>query len=388
MNKVIAVNLNGIAYQLEETGYDQLRAYLDGAAATLLGNPDRDEILADIEQAIGDKFRASLDAHRNVVAARDVERVIAEMGPVAGAAAQPNTEGAPPPAGPAQSTSSEDHGPRRLYLIKEGAMVGGVCNGIAAYVGVDVSIIRVLFAIACLMWGMGLVAYLVLYAIVPTADTPEQKARAHGLPKTAEEFIRRAKEGYYEGMKTWGDREAHRAWKRKFRQDMRGWGRQFKQEMKAGAYRWRGEWHTRSASWGCPVAPGVAVAGPFLCAVEVVLGIIFVVAIISLIRHRSLFGIGMPVDLPLGIALLTFAALFHFATFPVRAARRARLWTLGYPRRCHSGLDHIAGWTLFGLFLWWANRHVPAIHQLLIQIPPIVRQTADAIAQWFRRHTD
>ena len=50
MNRVITINLNGIAYQLEESGYEALRTYLDNAARRLEGNPDKDEIMADIWQ--------------------------------------------------------------------------------------------------------------------------------------------------------------------------------------------------------------------------------------------------------------------------------------------------------------------------------------------------
>ena len=64
MNKVITINLDGNAYQLEEGGYDALRAYLETAAARLQGNPDRDEILSDIERAIAEKFRALLAVTR------------------------------------------------------------------------------------------------------------------------------------------------------------------------------------------------------------------------------------------------------------------------------------------------------------------------------------
>ena len=42
MNKVITINLGGNAYQLEEGGFDALRAYLETAAARLKDNPDRD----------------------------------------------------------------------------------------------------------------------------------------------------------------------------------------------------------------------------------------------------------------------------------------------------------------------------------------------------------
>src|SRR5271154_3020076 len=71
MNKVITINLDGFAYQLEEGGYDALRAYLETATARLAGNPDREEILSDIERAIADKFRALLASHKTVVEAKE-----------------------------------------------------------------------------------------------------------------------------------------------------------------------------------------------------------------------------------------------------------------------------------------------------------------------------
>ena len=82
MNKVITINLGGTAYQLEEGGYDALRAYLETAAARLQGNPDRDEILSDVEQAIGEKFRALLNSFKTVVVEKVVAAVLAEMGPI------------------------------------------------------------------------------------------------------------------------------------------------------------------------------------------------------------------------------------------------------------------------------------------------------------------
>src|ERR1035437_9742525 len=91
MNRVITINLNGIAYQLEESGYEALRTYLDNAARRLDGNPDKDEIMADIEQAMADKFRAVLGANKTVVITKEVTEVIAEMGPVEGDGADDQT---------------------------------------------------------------------------------------------------------------------------------------------------------------------------------------------------------------------------------------------------------------------------------------------------------
>ena len=62
MQKVVHASLHGNAFTIEEAGYEALRAYLDRAAAQLAADPDRDEILGDLEQAIADKCARHLGA--------------------------------------------------------------------------------------------------------------------------------------------------------------------------------------------------------------------------------------------------------------------------------------------------------------------------------------
>ena len=64
MQKVISINLNGNAYQIDESGYAALVAYLEVAEQQLKDNPDRAEIVADLEQAIADKCRGFLGPHK------------------------------------------------------------------------------------------------------------------------------------------------------------------------------------------------------------------------------------------------------------------------------------------------------------------------------------
>ena len=50
MNKVITINLNGVAYQLEEAGYEALRVYLGKDAAKGIAIPVADLLeLADAQ---------------------------------------------------------------------------------------------------------------------------------------------------------------------------------------------------------------------------------------------------------------------------------------------------------------------------------------------------
>src|ERR671911_91066 len=88
MQKVININLNGNAFQLEEGGYDALREYLARAERELKDNPDRAEIMADLEQAIADKCQKYLGPRKTVVTASEIDAIVAEMGPVDGAASE------------------------------------------------------------------------------------------------------------------------------------------------------------------------------------------------------------------------------------------------------------------------------------------------------------
>src|SRR5580692_8987874 len=82
MNTVIIINLNGNAFHLEEPGFQSLRAYLERAQAQLKDNPDKAEIMADLEQAIADKCAHFLRPHKNVLSAAEIDEILKEMGPV------------------------------------------------------------------------------------------------------------------------------------------------------------------------------------------------------------------------------------------------------------------------------------------------------------------
>ena len=82
MNKVITINLNGNAYQVDEIGYQALGDYLDQAKAQLGDNPDIEEIIADLEQAIADKCNRFLGPNKSVVSTNELQTILEEMGPV------------------------------------------------------------------------------------------------------------------------------------------------------------------------------------------------------------------------------------------------------------------------------------------------------------------
>ena len=396
MNKVITINLGGFAFQLEDAGYDALRAYLDTARARLQGNPDRDEILSDIEAAIGEKFRATLNAHKNVVLESEVQQVLTQMGQIQEQGAEAKgggssaTEASRPGASQAGADEAESAGtsagtaPRRLYRVHEGAMLGGVCNGIAAYFGIDPTFVRLAFVLLTFMWGAGAVAYLVMVFVVPSALTAGERAAAHGEPATAQEFIRRARAGYYEAMKTFPDRRARREWKRKFRHEMRTWRSNVHREMAGGAADWRRQWQEHAAAH-----PGAAMGLPIVSLLHGVILIAWFSALISLLATGALFGIALPVGVPLWVAVLVVFFCYGMVVWPLKAARRAFYYSAAGPGGPGCGLffaiDALVWVVIVAAMAWLALHHLPQAQDALHNLPNVVHDGVDAVRDWWHR---
>lgn len=57
---------------------------------------------------------------------------------------------------------------KKLYRSRTDRIVSGVCGGLAAYFGIDPTLVRVAFILLCLADGIGILVYIVLVIIVPT----------------------------------------------------------------------------------------------------------------------------------------------------------------------------------------------------------------------------
>lgn len=62
------------------------------------------------------------------------------------------------------------NGTKRLYRKPEGRIVAGVCTGLADYLGIDVTIIRLVFAALTVFGGAGVLLYLIAWLVVPEED--------------------------------------------------------------------------------------------------------------------------------------------------------------------------------------------------------------------------
>ncbi|MFT3951098.1 MAG: PspC domain-containing protein [Oscillospiraceae bacterium] len=57
---------------------------------------------------------------------------------------------------------------KKLYKIEDGKMIAGVCGGLAEYMNVDPTLVRLgTVVVACVSFGVGLIAYIVGAVIMP-----------------------------------------------------------------------------------------------------------------------------------------------------------------------------------------------------------------------------
>lgn len=61
-----------------------------------------------------------------------------------------------------------DNNYKKLTRSKESRMVFGVCGGIGEYIGIDPTLVRIIWIVLSIAgWGTGLVAYLIAAVIIP-----------------------------------------------------------------------------------------------------------------------------------------------------------------------------------------------------------------------------
>ena len=65
---------------------------------------------------------------------------------------------------------------KKLYRSRTDKKISGVCGGLAQYLNVDVTIIRLIWVLALLFAGGGLLAYIICALIIP--EEPQQIADA------------------------------------------------------------------------------------------------------------------------------------------------------------------------------------------------------------------
>lgn len=61
--------------------------------------------------------------------------------------------------------------PKKLYRSRSNSMISGVCGGLAEYIGLDPTVVRLLYVLLSLCtMGSGLLFYIIAMIIIPMED--------------------------------------------------------------------------------------------------------------------------------------------------------------------------------------------------------------------------
>jgi phage shock protein PspC (stress-responsive transcriptional regulator) len=174
MKKTITINLAGMVFTIDNDAYRLLDDYLTKVEKHFKNEKDKEEILNDIEARIAELLNEKITGDRQVVLIKDVEEIIAIMG-------NPSDFGEAEEEKTYQATfQRKKH--RRFYRDTDNRILGGVSSGLAAYWGMDPTIIRIAFIVITVMGFAGVIIYLILWIIMPEAKTVAQKLEMRGEP--------------------------------------------------------------------------------------------------------------------------------------------------------------------------------------------------------------
>lgn len=186
MKKTLSINLNGMAFNIDDDAYEVLGAYLADIASHFEGDADKTDIMADIEARIAELLGERLQRQKEIISLADVQEVIGIMGTPSQFADDDAGEGESAPRGRRRKRA------RRFYRDPDTAVLGGVCGGIAARFGWDVSVVRLALTgvtLLCMVVGGGwffVLAYFILWLIAPKAVTPSQRLEMQGEEVTVD----------------------------------------------------------------------------------------------------------------------------------------------------------------------------------------------------------
>lgn len=178
MKKAIDVNIGKVNFTIEDDAYIRLKSYLTSFEASLPNKEDAAEIMEDVEIRIAELFQKEIKYPTQVIDMKAVNMVIEMLGEVDGDyESEPNMN---------DSEKTRSRSGKKLYRDMDDKKIAGVCGGLAAYFNIDATLIRIVFVVLLLGYGSALIAYIILWIVMPEARTVAQKLEMRGEPVTAE----------------------------------------------------------------------------------------------------------------------------------------------------------------------------------------------------------
>lgn len=212
MKKNITINLYGNLYAIDEDAYELLNNYLENMKRHFAQKEEGEEIANDIECRIAELMQELKESGVEAVNIDHVKEIVARVGnpeEVDEEKAEPTTDYQPYGHKGSEwfdkKVKDFKNGMRgkSLYRNPDNMVLGGVLSGLAQYLGVDVTLLRLLTVLLTFFYGTGLLIYLICWIIIPVANKPEDRLKMRGeevnLENLTEEMIKEPENNTQEG---------------------------------------------------------------------------------------------------------------------------------------------------------------------------------------------
>jgi phage shock protein PspC (stress-responsive transcriptional regulator) len=191
MKTTVQISLNGIAFNLDENAYQQLKSYINELQSHFV---DDSEIIEDIEARIADLLSLRIKSTDQAVNIGDINEIINIIGNSNDI--DDNANGSDKFKKHFENVNNPVK--KHLYRDTENKVIAGVCSGIGHYLNLDATWIRVVFIVFMVIslkidglhfWfsnrfilGMPFIlfVYIVLWIVMPRTKTPRQNLEMHG----------------------------------------------------------------------------------------------------------------------------------------------------------------------------------------------------------------
>ena len=189
MKKTLTINLGGTVHYIDEDAYHLLDNYLTNLRIHFCREEGAEEIVHDIELRISELFTDRLNEGKQVITIEDVEEIIARMGKPEDLSDEESGEA---------SGSEKQKGTtmRRLFRDPDNKVLGGVASGLAAYMGWDVTWVRIILLVLGFFVHGVILAYIIAWIIIPMARTAPEKLAMKGAAINVENIGKTVTDGF------------------------------------------------------------------------------------------------------------------------------------------------------------------------------------------------
>lgn len=207
MQRILQINIAGRILPIEEDAYNILKDYLTTLERQFSG-ADGKEIIEDIENRIAELFSIRLQGGSAAIDRSDVQKVMETLGAPNDLGDEPGAQNysraqyssrsynrsnasgyytGPTPNNGRPYTANHE----RLLRDPYDKVIGGVCSGIGHYFEIDPVIVRLIMVVLFLVFGIGFIAYIIAWIVIPVARSREELYNMNnGNPMTFHDITR------------------------------------------------------------------------------------------------------------------------------------------------------------------------------------------------------